>query len=104
MVAVVDELAVRGNSVNDLVREQITALMNNNYMSAEDRQRLQRHFDGIRDASGLTALIAGGLAFLLSANAVLWIGMRRWSVAAILGGLAIPFFLAATIERALRGA
>src|SRR5690606_37508575 len=36
-------------SINDLLREQITDLMANPALSADDRQRLQQHFDTIRD-------------------------------------------------------
>jgi hypothetical protein len=36
-------------SVNDLLRGQITSLMGSPALSADDRQRLQQHFDTIRD-------------------------------------------------------
>lgn len=48
--AVAEELAATRNSVNDLVREELTALMNNPSLSNDDRLRLQQHFDAIRDA------------------------------------------------------
>jgi hypothetical protein len=44
------ELIATRKSVNDLVRGQINALLKNPKLSAADRQRLQQHFDGIRDA------------------------------------------------------
>jgi len=44
------ELIATRKSVNDLVRGQIKDLLNNPKLSAADRQRLQQHFDGIRDA------------------------------------------------------
>jgi len=37
-------------SIHDLVRDDLLALMNNPRMSSADRQRLQQHFDAIRDA------------------------------------------------------
>jgi len=43
-------LAESRNSVHDLVREELTALMGNRRLSATDKQRLQQHFDAIRDA------------------------------------------------------
>lgn len=45
---VIDRLAVQRNSVNDLVREELQALMRRD-LSYDDRQRLQLHFDSIRD-------------------------------------------------------
>ena len=44
------ELIATRKSVNDLVRGQINALLKNPKLSAADRERLQQHFDGIRDA------------------------------------------------------
>src|SRR4051794_15442151 len=44
------ELIATRKSVNDLVRGQINALLKDPKLSAADRQRLQQHFDGIRDA------------------------------------------------------
>jgi hypothetical protein len=37
-------------SVHDLVREELTSLMQHPRLGATDRQRLQQHFDAIRDA------------------------------------------------------
>jgi hypothetical protein len=37
-------------SIHDLVRDDLRALMGNPRMSAADRQRLQQHFDAVRDA------------------------------------------------------
>jgi hypothetical protein len=42
-------LAESRNSVHDLVREELGALMGNTRLSAADKQRLQHHFDAIRD-------------------------------------------------------
>jgi len=44
------ELLATRKSVNDLVRGQLTALLNNPKLSSADRQRVQQHFDSIRDA------------------------------------------------------
>jgi hypothetical protein len=49
MQAVVDELAVRRKSVNDLVREEIKNLSAQSVMSQADKDRLARHLEGIRD-------------------------------------------------------
>jgi hypothetical protein len=38
------------NSVHDLVREELTSLMQHPRLGTTDRQRLQQHFDAIRDA------------------------------------------------------
>jgi hypothetical protein len=43
------KLAESRNSIHDLVREDLTALLKNARLSSADRQRLQQHFDGIRD-------------------------------------------------------
>ena len=45
-------------SVNDLVREELTALTQNQRIGAADRQRLQVHFDAIRDAEKMMAGLA----------------------------------------------
>jgi Protein of unknown function (DUF1552) len=43
------ELAATQKSVNDLVKPELTSLMNNPALSSDDKQRLQLHFDSIRD-------------------------------------------------------
>lgn len=48
----------RRRSVNDLVREQMTALLGRSDLSANDRQRLQLHFDSIRDFETLSCRLA----------------------------------------------
>ena len=48
----------RRRSVNDLVREQMTALMARPELSSADRARLQLHFDSIRDFEVLTCRLA----------------------------------------------
>jgi hypothetical protein len=42
-------LAQSRNSIHDMVREDLTALLANPRLGSADRQRLQQHFDGIRD-------------------------------------------------------
>jgi Protein of unknown function (DUF1552) len=44
-----DILALRRKSVNDLIHEQITRLKSNPNLSRADQDRLQLHFDSIRD-------------------------------------------------------
>ena len=44
-----NELALRRQSVNDLVREQMQALMGRSDLSSDDRNRLDLHFTSIRD-------------------------------------------------------
>jgi len=44
------ELATSRRSVNDFVRAELNGLMSNSALSSADRQRLQQHFDSIRDA------------------------------------------------------
>jgi len=50
-------LANRRKSVNDLVREQMTGLLARPELSASDRQRLELHFDNIRDFEVLSCLL-----------------------------------------------
>ncbi len=45
-----DELVLTRTSVNDLIRDELEALLANPALSTEDRARLQQHFDSIRDA------------------------------------------------------
>lgn len=47
--ALAEQIRARRLSVNDLVREQMEALMSSSALSSSDRQRLQIHFDAIRD-------------------------------------------------------
>jgi len=44
-----EAIALRRRSVNDLVREEMQDLLGKSYLSAADRERLQTHFDVIRD-------------------------------------------------------
>ena len=43
------ELIAKRKSVNDTVRAELSSLMQNPKLSAADKQRLQQHFDAIRD-------------------------------------------------------
>lgn len=47
--ALAEQIRARRISVNDLVREQMQTLMGNSSLSTTDRQRLEIHFDAIRD-------------------------------------------------------
>ena len=44
-----DQLALSRKSVNDLVRDDLSSMMNGSRISAADKQRLQLHLDSIRD-------------------------------------------------------
>jgi hypothetical protein len=46
---VLEAIAARRKSVNDLVREEMTDLLSKSYLASADKQRLQTHFDAIRD-------------------------------------------------------
>ena len=54
------ELVATRRSVNDLVRAELTSLMNNPALSAADTQRLKQHFDAIRDAEVTMSTMATG--------------------------------------------
>jgi hypothetical protein len=43
------ELAATRRSVNDLVKGELTSLMNHSALSSDDKQRLKLHFDSIRE-------------------------------------------------------
>jgi hypothetical protein len=47
--ALAEQIRARRISVNDLVREQMQSLMGSSALSSKDRQRLETHFDAIRD-------------------------------------------------------
>ncbi|MEQ1501002.1 MAG: DUF1552 domain-containing protein [Myxococcota bacterium] len=49
----------RRKSVNDLVRAQMTTLLGRTDLSASDRQRLELHFDSIRDFEVLSCNLSG---------------------------------------------
>ena len=51
-------LKARRGSVNDLVREQMSALMARPDLSTDDRRRLELHFDSIRDFETLSCALA----------------------------------------------
>jgi hypothetical protein len=44
-----DQLALRRNSVNDLIREELNSLKSNPALSKADQDRLEQHFQAIRD-------------------------------------------------------
>jgi hypothetical protein len=48
-VEVLEQIALRRRSVNDLVREDMQDLMSKAYLSSSDKQRLDTHFEAIRD-------------------------------------------------------
>jgi hypothetical protein len=53
------ELASTRKSVNDFVRAELTALMAMSSLSSADKQRLQQHFDAIRDVEVKMGAMAG---------------------------------------------
>ena len=53
-----ERLALRRRSVNDLVREELNALMNLPVLSTEDRNRLDLHFTSVRDIEQNMATMA----------------------------------------------
>ena len=60
--ALANELVESRRSVNDLVRSQLNDLMRRPQLSAADRQRLQQHFDSIRDAEVSMGKMADAVA------------------------------------------
>lgn len=73
------ELLATRKSVNDLVRAELTTLLKNPKLSAADRQRLQQHFDGIRDSE----VKIGNMAAACSKD-----GLSASKIEALQGGLA----------------
>ncbi len=59
---VAQELANRRKSVNDLVRGELTSLKNMSVLSAADKQRLDQHFQAIRDIEVTIGNLATGAA------------------------------------------
>lgn len=57
-----EELIKKRKSVNDTVRAELNSLMQNPKLSAADRQRLQQHFDAIRDAESTMTQMGGQMA------------------------------------------
>ena len=53
------ELAASRKSVNDLVRAELKSLLSNTALSAADKDRLQHHFDAIRDVEVKMTEMAG---------------------------------------------
>jgi hypothetical protein len=60
--ALASELLESRKSVNDLVRSQLNELLRRPQLSAADRQRLQQHFDAIRDAEVSMGQMADAVA------------------------------------------
>jgi hypothetical protein len=73
------ELLVTRKSVNDLVRTELKALLMDSRLSGADHQRLQQHFDGIRDAE----LVMGNMAAACSSD-----GLSTSQLTALKSGLA----------------
>lgn len=60
--AMADQLLVSRRSVNDLVRAQLNELLGRPQLSTADRQRIQQHFDSIRDAEVTMGKMADAVA------------------------------------------
>lgn len=73
------ELIANRKSVNDLVRQQLKSLLASSALSADDRQRLQQHFEAIRD----TEVTMGQMAQTCSQN-----GLATSQLEALKSGLA----------------
>jgi hypothetical protein len=66
-----ERLALRRRSVNDLVREELNALMNLSALSTADRSRLDLHFTSVRDIEqNMMGLAAACSADRLDATAI----------------------------------
>ena len=73
------ELITTRKSVNDLVRGELSMLLRDSRLSGADRQRLQQHFDSVREAE----LTMGKMAASCSAD-----GLATSQIEALQGGLA----------------
>lgn len=73
------ELVASRKSVNDLVRNELKSLLGSSALSADDRQRLQQHFDAIRD----TEVTMGQMGEACSKD-----GLATSEIEALMGGLA----------------
>jgi len=73
------ELIASRKSVNDLVRNELKSLLGSSALSADDRQRLQQHFDAIRD----TEVTMGQMGEACSKD-----GLATSEIEALMGGLA----------------
>lgn len=56
-----DELLKKRKSVNDLVRKELSSLMQSPKLSAEDKQRLNQHFECIRDVENTMSEMDGDM-------------------------------------------
>ena len=65
-----ERLALRRRSVNDLVREELNALMNLSVLSADDKGRLDLHFTSVRDIEQNMAALAACSAERLDVPAI----------------------------------
>ena len=57
-----EELVKKRKSVNDLVRAELNSLIQNPKLSAADKQRLQQHFDAIRDVENTMGQMGSDMA------------------------------------------
>lgn len=73
------ELISSRKSVNDLVRNELKGLLSSSSLSSDDRQRLQQHFDAIRD----TEVTMGQMGAACTKD-----GLATSQIEALMGGLA----------------
>jgi len=60
------QLATTRKSINDVVKAELSSLMNNSALSADDKARLQQHFDSIRD----TEVAMGNMGLMCSTTGI----------------------------------
>jgi len=77
-----EELVKKRKSVNDLVRADLSSLLQNPKLSAEDKLRLQQHFDSIRDVEttmmGMGAEMAGIGCTLDGVDTDVYGALKNW--------------------------
>jgi len=77
-----DELIKKRKSVNDLVRAELSSLIQNPKLSAADKQRLQQHFDSIRDVEttmmGMGTEMVGAGCTMDGIDATVMEALKSW--------------------------
>jgi hypothetical protein len=73
-----DELLARRRSANDLVRAELGALLQSAKTSAADKQRLQQHFDAIRDVENTMMAMATAACSLDGIDTTAMDALKSW--------------------------
>jgi hypothetical protein len=77
-----EDLVKKRKSVNDLVRADLSSLLQNPKLSAADKQRLQQHFDSIRDVEttmmGMGSEMAGIGCTLDGVDTSVYSALKNW--------------------------